>query len=94
VTRFITLAISVFLSAAAYGGQHQHHATPEPTPSTAELPRMGRSQENPEAPLIELAELERLAFENNPTLAQATPKSEREKPGEQSAHPNPPVGNR
>jgi cobalt-zinc-cadmium efflux system outer membrane protein len=32
---------------------------------------MGKSQENPEAPLIELAELERLAFENNPTLAQA-----------------------
>jgi cobalt-zinc-cadmium efflux system outer membrane protein len=32
---------------------------------------MGKSQENPEAPLIELAELERLALENNPTLAQA-----------------------
>ncbi|HLE71750.1 MAG TPA: TolC family protein [Vicinamibacteria bacterium] len=66
-----SVVISVFLSAAAAGGQHQHHATPEPTPSTAELPRMGKSQENPEAPLIELAELQRLAFENNPTLAQA-----------------------
>jgi cobalt-zinc-cadmium efflux system outer membrane protein len=32
---------------------------------------LGKSQENPEAPLIELAELERLALENNPTLAQA-----------------------
>jgi len=32
---------------------------------------MGKSQENPEAPLIELGELERLALENNPTLAQA-----------------------
>jgi cobalt-zinc-cadmium efflux system outer membrane protein len=32
---------------------------------------MGKSQENPEATLIELAELERLALENNPTLAQA-----------------------
>lgn len=32
---------------------------------------MGKSQENPEAPLIELAEIERLALENNPTLAQA-----------------------
>ena len=32
---------------------------------------MRKSQENPEAPLIELAELQRLAFENNPTLAQA-----------------------
>jgi cobalt-zinc-cadmium efflux system outer membrane protein len=32
---------------------------------------MGKSQENPQAPLIELAELERLALENNPTLAQA-----------------------
>ena len=69
--RFIGVAIPVFLAAAANGGQHQHHAAPEPTPSTAELPRMGKSQENPEAPLIELAELERLAFENNPTLAQA-----------------------
>ena len=66
-----SVVISVFLSAAAAGGQHQHHATPEPTPSTAELPRMGKSQENPEAPLIELTELQRLAFENNPTLAQA-----------------------
>jgi len=66
-----SVVISVFLSAAAAGGQHQHHATPEPTPSTAELPRMRKSQENPEAPLIELAELQRLAFENNPTLAQA-----------------------
>ena len=32
---------------------------------------MGKSQENPQAPLIELAELERLALENNPTIAQA-----------------------
>jgi cobalt-zinc-cadmium efflux system outer membrane protein len=47
--------------------QHEHHqATP-----AADLPRMGKSQENPQAPLIELAELERIAFENNPTLAQA-----------------------
>lgn len=67
----MAVAISMFLSAAAARGQHQHHPMPEPTPSTAELPRMGKSQENPEAPLIELAELERLALENNPTLAQA-----------------------
>jgi len=67
----MAVAISMFLSAAAARGQHQHHPMPEPTPSTAELPRMGKSQENPEATLIELAELERLALENNPTLAQA-----------------------
>jgi cobalt-zinc-cadmium efflux system outer membrane protein len=65
------IPISMFLSAAAAGGQHQHHPMPEASLSIAEGPRMGKSQENPEAPLIELAELERLALENNPTLAQA-----------------------
>jgi outer membrane protein, heavy metal efflux system len=45
--------------------QHQHHEAP------ADLPRLGKSQEAPSAPLIELEELERLALENNPTLAQA-----------------------
>ena len=71
MNRFIAVAISMLLPAAASGGQHEHHTTPEPAPSTAELPRLGKSQENPENPLVELAELERLAFENNPTLAQA-----------------------
>ncbi len=69
--RFAAVAISVFLSSAANAAQHQHHPAPEPALSTAELPRLGKSQENPETPLIELADLERLAFENNPTLAQA-----------------------
>jgi len=64
-------AFAIAISGMLSGGQHQHHRTPEPAPSTAELPRMGKSQENPGAPLIELAELERLALENNPTLAQA-----------------------
>ncbi len=64
-------AFAIAIWSMLSSGQHQHHATPEPTPSTADLPRMGKSQENPEAPLIELAEIERLALENNPTLAQA-----------------------
>jgi cobalt-zinc-cadmium efflux system outer membrane protein len=67
----VAIPISVLLSHTAAVGQHQHHPMPETPPSTADVPRMGRSQENPEAPLIELAELERLALENNPTLAQA-----------------------
>jgi len=65
------VVIAFFLSAAASGGQHQHPPTPELSSPASELPRIGKSQENPEAPLIELAELERLALENNPTLAQA-----------------------
>ncbi len=46
--------------------QHQHHELP-----SADLPRLGKAQEAPDAPLIELIELEQLAFANNPTLAQA-----------------------
>jgi cobalt-zinc-cadmium efflux system outer membrane protein len=64
-------AALALLSRAASGGQHQHHPMPETPPSSADVPRMGKSQENPEAPLVDLAELERLALENNPTLAQA-----------------------
>lgn len=36
-----------------------------------EFPRLGKSQENPPAPLIQLNELEQMAMGNNPTLAQA-----------------------
>lgn len=71
MSRFLPISLSVFLSAAAARGQHQHHPMPEASQSTADLPRMRKSQENPENPLVELAELERLALENNPTLAQA-----------------------
>ncbi len=46
--------------------QHEQHAMPSP-----DLPRLGKAQESPVTPLIDLEELERLAFENNPTLAQA-----------------------
>jgi len=87
-------AILVVLFGAAETAQHQHHPMPEAPASTAELPRMGKSQENPVAPLIELAELERLALENNPTLAQAdaeirTGEARRLQSG---LYPNPTVG--
>ncbi len=62
---------AILLARVTSGGQHQHHPMPEQAPSTTDVPRMGKSQESPEAPLVELAELERLALENNPTLAQA-----------------------
>jgi hypothetical protein len=64
----ISLALAFLLSGPYQHEQHQH----EPPHATApDLPRLGRSQEAPEAPLIDLAELERIALENNPTLAQA-----------------------
>ena len=47
--------------------QHEQHTTA----TAPDLPRLGKSQEAPETPLIDLEELERIAFENNPTLAQA-----------------------
>lgn len=46
----------------------QHGKIPVVKP---EFPRLGKSQENPAMPLIQLEELEQLALANNPTLAQA-----------------------
>ncbi len=49
---------------------HHHHGNiPLVKP---ELPRMGRSQENPTGKLITLEDLEKMALEKNPTLVQAT----------------------
>ncbi len=92
MTHFVA-ALTLSLSLAAAVGQHQHHL-PETPPSLEDVPRMGKSQENPESPLIELAELERLALENNPTLAQAvaeirTGEARKEQTG---LYPNPTVG--
>jgi len=55
---------------------------------------MGKSQENPETPLIELAELEGLAFENNPTLAQAAAeiRTGEARKLQSGLYPNPTVG--
>lgn len=48
---------------------HHHHGDiPLVTP---QVPRMGRSQENPRGKLISLEDLEKMAFEKNPTLLQA-----------------------
>src|SRR5277367_5626388 len=48
---------------------HHHHGD---IPLVApQVPRMGRSQENPQGKLISLEDLEKMAFEKNPTLLQA-----------------------
>jgi cobalt-zinc-cadmium efflux system outer membrane protein len=51
--------------------QRQHQHAPEPAAAAEDLPRLGKSQESAGSPLVELADIERLALENNPTLAQA-----------------------
>jgi len=49
---------------------HHHHGNiPLVKP---QLPRMGRSQENPSGKLVRLEDLELMALEKNPTLVQAT----------------------
>jgi outer membrane protein, heavy metal efflux system len=74
--------------------QEMHHHHGDIPPVTPQLPRMGRSQENPAAKLITLEDLEKIALEKNPTLVQA--KSEiaaaKSRQLQSGLPPNPTVG--
>ncbi len=75
------------------GMDHAQHMGRIPTVKP-EFPRMGKSQENPPAPLIALEELEQLALANNPTLRQAAAEIGTSKARQRQAglYPNPTVG--
>jgi cobalt-zinc-cadmium efflux system outer membrane protein len=75
------------------GMEHMQHMGRIPTVKP-EFPRMGKSQENPPAPLIGLEELEQMALANNPTLRQATAEIGSSKARQQQSglYPNPSVG--
>ena len=71
---------------------HHHHgniAVVKP-----ELPRMGRSQENPSGKLITLEDLEKMALDKNPTLVQAKAEivSAKARQLQSGLPPNPTVG--
>ncbi len=70
---------------------HHHGDIPVVAP---EFPRLGREQENPSAKLVQLEELEKMAMEKNPTLAQANAEIAAAKARERQAglYPNPKVG--
>lgn len=74
--------------------QHQHHAMGPIPVVKAEFPRMGKSQEHPQTPLIQVSELEELALERNPTLAQAEAEIRTATAVQQQSglYPNPRVG--
>jgi len=71
---------------------HHHHGNiPLVKP---ELPRMGRSQENPSSKLITLEDLEKMALDKNPTLVQAKAEivSAKARQLQSGLPPNPTVG--
>lgn len=51
--------------------EHMQHTMGRVATVKPEFPRLGKSQENPQTPLIGIEELEQMAMANNPTLRQA-----------------------
>jgi len=78
---------------APAGHEHMQHMGRIPTVKP-EFPRLGKSQENPPAPLINLEELEQMALANNPTLRQADVEIRTSKARQRQSglYPNPRVG--
>src|SRR5277367_5452400 len=70
---------------------HHHGNIPVVAPH---LPRMGRSQENPTGALIHLEDLEKMALERNPTLAEASTEivAAKARQVQSGLPPNPTVG--
>ena len=73
--------------------QEVHHHTDIPVVKP-EFPRLGRAQENPLGTLVQLEELEKMALEKNPTLAQANAEiaTARARQLQSGLYPNPRVG--
>jgi cobalt-zinc-cadmium efflux system outer membrane protein len=87
------LFVASLLAAAAHA-QHEGHHAPAPQPTPTPPGRRARPGLIPEGPVVTLAELERMAAERNPTLAQAqgairAAEGRRRQAG---AFPNPVVG--
>ena len=72
--------------------EHQHHG--EIPPVQAQYPRLGRSQEKAQGPLMTLQQFEGIARESNPTLRQAEAEIRAAKARQQQSglYPNPTVG--
>lgn len=75
------------------GMEHMQHMGRIPVVKP-EFPRLGKSQENPPAPLIALEELEQMALASNPTLRQADAeiRTSKARQLQSGLYPNPRVG--
>jgi outer membrane protein, heavy metal efflux system len=79
---------------ASPGMEHMHHHHGDIPVVQAHLPQMGRTQEHPVGQLVQLEDLEKMALEKNPTLAEANAQIAATKARQLQAAlpPNPTVG--